>query len=155
MRNAIAGSWIYMIVIIFMVVLIAYVAITINYANAFEQNEYMIKAIEESEGFNNTSRARITQILKNKNATVQHGCPKDDEKYQYIGILDGVPDKRKKINKYDYCIGRQTVNVGGVDKQFYKIIVYFSFSIPVLGDLYAFQVAGETGGLVYVYDDTF
>ena len=63
MRTAISGTWVYAIVLIFMVIMIAYVAITLNYANTFEMGAETIKIIEESEGFNSRSEKKIASLF--------------------------------------------------------------------------------------------
>jgi hypothetical protein len=156
MKNAIAGTWVYMIVIIFMVILIAYVAITINYANTFEISEQMIKAIEQSEGLNQRSLEIMDGLIKDGNHTVTHGCGTDKKSDTFFyGVKDKVVSKTPNRNDYNYCIAREEMTIQGSKKYYYKVQIFFSFSLPVLGDLYAFTVQGETSGLSFVKDDYF
>ena len=160
MKNAIAGSWVYVIVLIFMVILIAYVAISINYSRAFETSELMIKMLEQNEGFNPTSRKKISEVITGNNATVKHGCGNNEGKRSsdgvfYYGVKGEYVDQNPKKSDYDYCITRTHKDVQGVRKYYYSTTIFFSFSLPVLGDLYAFSIPGETAAIIYIYDDKF
>jgi len=158
MKQAITGSWVYVIVLIFMVIMIAYVAISINYSRAFELSENIIKEIEMQEGFNDKSRKNIAILFKQHNTTVKHGCgndPKNDMIYYGVNVAGSNIAENDDSKKYDYCVARSDVTISGTTKYYYSTKVFFSFSLPVLGDLFAFTIPGETSGLVYIYDDTF
>jgi hypothetical protein len=81
--------------------------------------------------------------------TTKSSCP--DGMY---GIIDTEVDKKPSGAKYDYCVGRsQITGDDGVTKCYYDTMVYFSFSLPVLGDLFRFKIPGQTAGMRYVNDD--
>jgi len=151
MRNAIAGTWVYATVLIFMVVLIAYVTIQINYAHAYEISENVIKAIEEYEGLNKKSLDRIDKALSN-NHTVVGGC-KEGEYGIVVGTSGTIKVDTKPKGKYSVCVNRTSLAVNGVTKCYYQTTIFFSFNLPVLGDLYSFKIPGETTGLRYTSDD--
>ena len=149
MKQAIAGSWVYVTVLIFMVILIAYVTISINYANAYELSEEVIKVVEQYEGFNDNSVKRINGILKNNVHTVKGSCREGE-----VGVYaDGVKyDKDAKGGAYDYCIKRTKGYSEGAYRYYYETTIFFSFSLPVLGDLFTFRIPGQTAGLRNVTD---
>ena len=158
MKGAISGAWVYVTVLIFMVILIAYVSITINYSNAYETSEYMIKSIEAHDGFNNNSINEIDAYIHDNIHTVKHGCNDSDITADNIaGVIEKHVDKPPRNGvKYDYCISRtELVGNDNIRRYYYQIYVYFSFSLPVLGDLYAFRIPGETAGLRYISNDQF
>ena len=157
MKEAIGGTWVYVTVLIFMVILIAYVSITINYSNAFEDSEYVIKALEQYEGYNATSRNMIQEYMSQNVHTVKHVC--SDSLTGYTDTYGGIGADRRQANgsneKFDYCIARTSnLSHDGVTRCYYHTMVFFTFSLPVLGDLYAFKIPGETSGLRHVSDDT-
>ena len=158
MKSAISGAWIYAIVLVFMMILIAYVTVTINYAHTFELSEHMLKIIEQSEGFNGNSRKKINQYLESQHHTIQNYCNVntfEDKVYGIVGESDITEIKGNKDKKYDYCISRTKITSQGTTRCYYRISIFFAFSVPILGDLYAFNVPGETLGLTQVNDDTF
>ncbi|MCR4581021.1 MAG: hypothetical protein K5666_00725 [Bacilli bacterium] len=153
MRNSIAGTWVYATVLIFMVALIAYVTIQINYANAYEISENIIKAVEEYEGLNKKSLDKIDKLLSNTH-TVTGGC-KDGEYGIVHGTTGTIKVDTKPSGKYSVCVSRNSLAVNGVNKCYYQTTIFFSFNLPVLGDLYSFKIPGETMGLRYTTDDYF
>lgn len=158
MRTAISGTWVYAIVLIFMVILIAYVAITINYANTFEMSSDVIKIIEEGEGYNNRTRTKIEKYLRGNNQSAKHACNLNTlNKGCVIGVDGTNITKITGVNsgKYDYCMSRTKTTVQGKTTYYYQVSLFFNFSLPVLGDMWSFNVPGETAGMTYVTDDTF
>jgi hypothetical protein len=147
MKTAISGTWVYATVLIFMVVLIAYVTITINYSNAYEISENIIKAIEEYEGINGKSLDRIDSLMSNMH-TVKGSCSGDD-----AGIIDNqIYDTSKYPGPFDCCVSKNEHTINGVTKYYYSTTIFFSFSLPVLGNLYSFKIPGETMGMRYTTD---
>ena len=152
MKTAISVTLVYATVLIFMVILIAYVTIQINYARAFEISENMIKAIEEYEGFNPSSRQIIDNLIKNNTHTVMGGC---NAKEGEMGVTGTNVETSPKTGIYNYCISRTSMTVNGVTKCYYRLNIYFSFGLPVLGDIFKFKIPGETSGIRYTTDDKF
>ena len=149
MKTAITGAWVYIIVLIFMVILIAYVSITINYSRSFEYSSNLIKSIEQNDGLNSTSLQEINYYLHNNGHSVTGSCP--DE---YYGVSNGSVDKHPKGTNYDYCVRRTSITGDdGITKCYFDTVVYFSFSLPVLGDLFKFKIPGQTTGMRYLKDD--
>ena len=50
MRQAIGGAWLYGIVIVFMMFMIAYVSATLNYSRAYKTKTQVVNIIEEYQG---------------------------------------------------------------------------------------------------------
>ena len=149
MRNSIAGTWVYATVLVFMVVLIAYVTITINYSNAYEISENIIKAIEQYEGINPKSLEQIERLMNNTH-TVKGNCGTDDD---FVGINGNTATKTtNNPGPYSVCVARSDHTVNGVTKYYYSITIFFSFNLPVLGDLFTFKIPGETMGIRYPTD---
>ena len=146
MRQAIAGSWVYVTVLIFMVIMIAYVTISINYANAYELSEEVIKVIEQYEGFNSTSVQKVDNILTNNIHASKGTCAKKQGE-TVVGISGTTYDKNANRGPYNWCIKRTVGDSGGVKKYYYETTIFFSFSLPVLGDLFTFRINGQTAGL--------
>ena len=152
MKNSIAGTWVYATVLIFMVVLIAYVTITINYSNAYEISENIIKTIEQYEGINEKSLRQIDILISGNTHTVLGNCSGDNT----IGILNGRGFEASSGNgPYNVCVSRSMENVNGVYKCYYDTTIFFSFSLPVLGNLYSFKIPGSTMGIRYTTDNFF
>lgn len=153
-KQAISGTWVYATVLIFMVILIAYVTVTLNYSASYELSQNVIKSIEQYEGYNEKSRTAIDKILSNGNHTVKGGCQKGSEGTITVGGKIGkTPDAQEHLSgNYDYCIRKSKKNTDGVTKYYYDTTIFFSFNIPVLGDLFTFKIPGSTSGMRNVKD---
>lgn len=155
-KQAISGTWVYATVLIFMVILIAYVTVTINYSASYELSQNIIKVIEQYEGYNDKSRLAIDKILSSGNHTVKGSCKTGGAGSATIGGRIGKqPDKEEKLSgTYDYCIKKTKKKTDGVEKYYYETTIFFSFNIPVLGDLFTFRIPGSTSGMRNVKDCT-
>ena len=149
MKEAINGSWVYITVLIFMVILIAYVSISINYSRSFEYSSNIIKSIESHDGLNSTSLKEISNYMHNNGHTTKGACRGD-----YYGVRDETVYKEPGTGRYDFCIRRdKVIGDDGIVRCYYETQVYFSFSLPVLGDLFMFQIPGQTAGMRYTRND--
>ena len=152
MRTSIASTWVFGIVMTFMVILIAYVSVQINYSRTYEISENIIKIIEEYEGINSMSLEKIDALLHTKH-TVTGKCQKDVYQYGISGkaafSLNSKPNEL-----YNVCVGRTSLQVNGVTKCYYKTQIFFGFNLPVIGEYFKFRVTGETTGLRYTPSDS-
>ena len=153
MKQAISGTWVYITVLIFMVILIAYVTISINYANAYELSEEVIKIVEQYEGINSKSRNKIDNILTNNVHATKGSCQKGASGEAVIGVSGQQYDQSLNKGPYNYCVKKTKGNADGTVKYYYETTIFFSFSLPVLGDLFTFRIYGQTAGLRNVTDD--
>lgn len=155
MRESIGGAWIFMIVIVFMSILIAYIAISINYSTAYRLKSAMVTKLEEYDGLNNTSINELEQMISSYGYR-QTGYCRSDDGNKYFGVLNGhITENPTK--KQNYCIYRDKRDAtgGSEAKYYYEITVFFGFNLPVLGDIYTFKVGGETGPIYYPNDNYF
>ena len=155
MRQSIGGAWIFMIVIVFMSILIAYIAISINYSNAYKLKSAMVTKLEQYDGFNNTSINELNQLIKSSGYR-QTGFCRSDDGNKYFGVLNGHVNQNP-TTKQNYCIYRDKRDAtgGSEAKYYYEVTVFFGFNLPVLGDIYTFRVGGETGPIFYPNDNYF
>lgn len=150
MRESINGAWLIGIIMVFMAVFIAYTAISVNYSNAFLMRTKMITVIEQYEGMNPNSVRAIKKIIDSYGYRNYGAC-----KEGTIGVRDEVVDRRPSGKKYHYCVGRTYRYKGdstNSEKYYYSVNVFFDFNLPVLGDIFKFNVAGETNAIAYPYD---
>lgn len=149
MRESIGGAWLLGIVLVFMSVFIAYIAITINYSNAYKLKTEMVTAIEQYEGINPTSLSKLDSLIKSHSYRNTMMCPTNENDI-VLGITDGVVTVNP-TTRQSYCVTREFQS-GSEDKYYYNVIVSFDFSLPVLGDLFNFKVSGETNVINYPND---
>ncbi len=156
MRNSIGGAWVFSIVLVFMMVLIAYISIQINYSNAYKLKTSMITRLEQYEGFNNTSKAELDGLVRDNGYRQRGLCREPSNGEKYFGVLNGTVTESPDTPQ-NYCVYRNVIDEkdGKEAKYYYSIDVFFGFNLPVVGDLYTFKVNGETGAMYYVNDNYF
>ena len=160
MRESINGAWLIGIIMVFMAVFIAYTAISINYSNAFLMRTKMITIIEQYEGLNGSSLESNKKIMDSYGYTNTGNCPSDS-----VGVRGVIADRNPRGKRYNYCVTRtvhyerdHSLKSGhGTDlaRYYYSLNVFFDFNLPVLGDIFKFNVSGETNAIYYPYDHYF
>lgn len=156
MNKSISGLWLFAIVIVFMMLLIAYVAISINYSNAYKLKTTLVTKLEQYDGWNNTAKAEIDSLLTSSGYRQTGFCQVPEDRSKYIGVLNGHITENPQTRQ-NYCISRtkRGGQNGGEDKYYYELTLFLGFNLPVLGDLYTFKITGETSAIYYPRDNTF
>ena len=156
MRDSINGVWVLGIVMVFMAIFIAYVAISINYSTAYTLKSKIVTIIEEYEGMNNTTISKIDAVIRDNAYYNKFTCRPAE------GIADtrvfGITDMNATLNPttpQSYCVTRDYRNAtDGTETQYYYTVT-FAFDLPILGNILNFRVSGETNGLLYPNDTLF
>ncbi len=158
MRDSINGVWVLGIVMVFMSIFVAYIAISINYSKAYTLKSEMVTIIEQYEGMNNTSIEKIDALLRNNSYFNRLMCKSSDvsKDPSVYGITNGHATLNPNT-KQSYCVTRdyREATDGTETQFFYTVTVAFAFDLPLLGDILDFRVSGETNGLLYPNDTLF
>ncbi len=143
MREAIGGSWIFTIVVVFIVLFSSYLAISVNYSKAFKVKNRIITIIEQNEGLNSAAQGDINNYLSGVGYFVYSSCSPGEIGYE----------KNNTNTGYRYCVSKRESGAGTLKKTYYKVRVFFRLDLPVIGGLFVFPVTGETKA-VYFANDT-
>jgi hypothetical protein len=173
MRDSIAGAWLYSLVLIFMVILVAFISISINYNKAYKLKTSVVNVIEQNQGVNPKAVETIGKYLNNNgylNGKVCRRLFKNGQKYLEIdnGVSSGVKTKGsgdEDSKPAQVCITRTKYNmtndaeyvargVKGTSQidYYYDVYMFFSFSLPVFGEVFKFNVVGTTNAIHYPND---
>lgn len=153
MRDSINGLWLIGIVMTLMVFIIAFVAISLNYSNAYRMKSEMVNAIEQYNGINGNTVQKLDSIANSYGYRTAKKCAKKDG-IDVIGVKDGYVTKNP-TDAQNYCIYRtasaQLCNsVYTCETRYtYGIDVFFTFDLPLFGNVFTFTVNGETNELLY------
>ncbi len=156
MREAIGGTWIIQLVIIFMLIFVAFLALSLNYSKAFQIKNDMLTMIEKKEGITTTddgSIALINNYLLSSGYRVRHSCPENSYGVSNLEstAIESVSDTGKQ---YYYCVQKiSSPSTNHPDKVFYRINVFFYFNLPVIGDIFRFDISGTTNDIIYPADN--
>lgn len=159
MKEAIGGTWILGIVIVFIVLFTSYLALSVNYSKAFKVKNKVIEIIEENEGLTSDAQTKITQYLNDVGYFVYGPCNREQDTDDLLenGYGDVVGCEKKvaaaNTQKYKYCVA--TRNAGNDDilqRKYYKVTVFFKFDLPLFDEVFTFPVTGETKAVYFAKD---
>ena len=144
MREAIGGTWIFSIVIFFIVLFTGYLAVSVNYSKAFKVKNGIINIIEQNEGLNTAAQSQIDNYLNGVGYYVYSTCSTSEGEKGY-GTNNTNSGNR-------YCISKRESGEGTFRKTYYKVRVFFRLDLPVFGSLLVFPVTGETKAVYFAND---
>lgn len=165
MREGISVTAIFQIVIIFILLFTAIMAMTINNSSAFSVKDKMINAIEENNGialFDNGASldANLVKPMQEASYRITGKCPKGEG---FIGYdRNGIPvssdgkasvcirkvivnDAIDDIYNSKYNSGTKKVLVGDFYRGYYfQVIMYYQLEMPIINGVYNLQTKGDT-----------
>ena len=138
MREAVGSTFLFKLMIIFIFFFASFLAIAINYSQAFRTKNQIINVLEQYVGLNSSSRDVISNMTVNSGYYREVDCEGRNEGVQ-INNNDGLP-----IN--GVCIDSKSIvdENNGAEKTYYQVTTYVSFNFPVIGNIFTFPVKGET-----------
>lgn len=148
MREAIGGTWLFQIVIIFILLFTAFMCLSINHSKAFNVKNTIIKTIERSEGLDLTTEApdnetiqTIVNYLNEISYRTTGNCPNGYTGYNRSGKLDS--------NNSAFCIYKQGSTITDTyneipDSSYYRVVVFFQLDLPIFNEAFNFKVTGDT-----------
>lgn len=151
MREAIGGTWLTQLVILFMLIFVAFLALSLNYTKAFKIKNELLTIIEKREGLtqgDNGSIAIINNYLKANNYGVTKAC--EVGSYGVADLNNNVAELvANRSKKYHYCVTKiKSPSSNNEGKVYYNVNIFFYFNLPVLGDVFKFDVNGSTGDII-------
>ena len=155
MRQAIGSTWIMQLVIVFMLIFVAFLALTINYTKAYKIKNELLSMIEKYEGPNSGedhSISIINNYLKYNGYHSVGTCSDDSFGSTSLDSSTLVPVTQG--DKYYYCIRRMSTSTQTFPNRVsYGLEAFFKFNLPLLGDIFTFRVTGETIDINWPNDD--
>ncbi len=147
MRESIGGTWLTGIVIVFMLIFVAFLALSINYTKTFQMKNDILTMIEKKEGFTDGSGGSIELInnyLKSNNYHTKGRC--EDGSYGVSNLDSASAEYVSGASKqYYYCVKKINATTNKYKKKvYYKADIYFYFNLPVVGDIFKFNIDGTT-----------
>lgn len=154
MREAIGGTWIFSIVIVFIVLFTSFLAISVNYSKAFKVKNGIVNIIEKREGISDATVDEISDYLNSVGYLVYSSCP-DYVASQSNESAHGFEASNTNSRKFKYCIAKTEDTNGNIKKTYYKVTVFFRVDLPIMGEIFTFPVTGETKPIYFPKNDVF
>ena len=152
MRDAVGGSLLLNLVVIFTGIVIIFFVGIIAYSKAYKVKNRIIELVERNEGYPSSSedaefeKEIITELSKVGYRVVSERitndkCSRDSSRGNCVN---------KNTTYYYYCVCEHSDSVSSGTS--FEVITYVQFEFPVIGDLITFPVKGETKVLGKSYD---
>lgn len=125
MSESIGHTFIYNIIILFIVIVFAFLMGTLSYYKAFKVNNKIIHSIEKYEGYNELSKNEIHNSLSTIGySTETVNC---NEEYKGMTLVS------KQINdNFRYCIYIDDENPSKDGYYIYGVLTYMNIDLPVV-----------------------
>ena len=143
MRDAVGGTFMIYVFLIFLAVYITFVAVAFNYARAFRVKNKVIDIIEQSEGIEDYNNISNESVLGQINTYL------NEVSYR----VNGINENTKHCTGYDhvdtergYCISRESSvsDIDGGTASYYKVVTFIRLEIPFMDLGFTIPVKGET-----------
>jgi len=155
MKEAIGGSWLFNIVIFFVILFTGYLCLSINHTKAFNVKDDIVKIIERNNGFkeelnnvnasNNVVIKEIVESLQKFGYRSTSKCPDADGGQFWYGYdRDGNRDNGN--NNSSFCIREvdATSGLGGAKTVYYQVVVFYQLDLPIVNSIFGFKLKGDT-----------
>ena len=139
MREAFGGAFTIKLMLIFLAIYIAFIAVALNYAKAFRVKNRIIDIIEQNEGIDSYDDTKEGSVIGNINSylnTVGY----------YVNLANIKNNNTENINCYDrgYCIEETTAPVtDGITSKYYKVTTYININFPFFKLNFNIPITGE------------
>lgn len=151
MKESISESWIIQIVAAFILLFVAFLSLMISYSKCFKTKNEVISIAEKYRGFTDVSVPIINGYLNNSNYKGAGRCENLTDAQGSYGMPVGgnTLEEIQDDQQYRYCIYRRTSdNIKDWDGTgtlvTYEVVMFYSFNIPFLGNIFTFEVSGNT-----------
>jgi len=127
MSGPVGHTFIYNLIIVFIVIVFAFLSGTISYYKAFKVNNRIIYSIEKFEGYNRLSKSEIEGTLRTIGYTIdsEWTCPTEYKGMNLIKV-EGSPEQ------FRYCIYLQKEQIKHNEYYTYGILTYMNLDLPVV-----------------------
>ena len=145
MRDSVGGTWLFGLIITFMLIFVGYLTLMINYSTVFKNKNEVVHMIERYEGMSDSTKILINNYLRNSGYSSRGRCPTEEGWMGIEELSSSAIAKEDSTNAY-YCYKK--TEAGG-DSAYYDVRLFLHFDIPVLGQLGSFDIKGQTIKIKY------
>lgn len=126
MNGPIGHTFIYNLVILFIIIVFAFLSATLSYYKAFKVNNRIIHAIEKFEGYNEFSRTEINDVLTNFGYSTDNAKCKGEYKDMYLKTLG---------EGFKYCIYIDSEQPKKNEYYTYGVLTYMNLDLPIINNI--------------------
>ncbi len=137
MREAFGGTFTIQLILLFLAIYIAFIAVALNYAKAFRVKNQIINIIEQNEGFDFDNSAE---------GSAQNEIQKYLGRVSYYVNLTNIKNNNINDNYKCYSEGYCVEKMGSTDIEgtYYKVTTYVNIDMQVFNLKFTIPIQGET-----------
>lgn len=160
MREAIGGTWIFQVVIVFILFFTGFMCLNINRSKAFSVKDQILQTIQSYNGIDLKSSyeedsigafADIVSYISNNSYRTTGVMPTDEvpeDGIRQCYTRDGKQTETSPV----FCITKIPVTSGATlefneelpKMYYYQVVVFYQLDLPVFHELFNFRVVGNT-----------
>ena len=156
MREAVGGALTIQIILVFMVLINAYLAFSVNYTKAFRVKNEIISIIEKNEGFTGENLSSANCGAGEQNAYCEIAEYLNNMAYGVDMTAYRCPEGYTAVRDLSFCYKVTNQAIDGTTNQdsiymgsYYSVITFVNINIPIIKNVFGampsiFGVAGET-----------
>lgn len=127
MASSIGHTFLYNLIILFIIIIFAFIAGTLSYYKAFKVNNKIVHAIEKYEGYNKFSKEEIDRILSNIGYSLEYvNCSQEYNNMFFVDALD---------YSFNYCVYIETETPQKDTYYSYGVLTYMKLDLPIINIL--------------------
>ena len=144
MRESIGGTWLFQIVIVFILLFAGYICLSINHSKAFAIKNDIILELQRNGSYNATAQKNVESLLKKAGYRTSGRCENGYTGYDRNGKAISNPNSSNAV----FCLKQfnlQSIYPEYPVSYYYKVQVFYQLDLPVLNSITSFKVVGDTG----------
>ena len=154
MREAIGGTWLFNLVIFFVLLFAGYMCLSINYTRAFNVKDKIINELERNGGVktfdrNDTAINRIVDYMGQVGYRTTGSCDGYDYGCDRQGNCQTIGNT---TTRYAFCLSEvkagDTYTLARTDEfwyvSYYKVQVFYHLDLPIIRSAFQFSIKGDT-----------
>ena len=141
MKESIGTSYLFQIVVVFVLLFTGYLCLSINYARSYAVKNNIVNSIQREKDFNDVSRNKIAKYLADVGFKSTGKCPDGYEAFDSSGNTQG--DGKTGV----YCVQKvifQDARDDLKEKDYYRVVVFYKLDLPIFGSVFSFKNYGDT-----------
>ncbi len=142
MKETTSTMWTFQMIIVFMLIFAAFLALILVYSKAFSIKNRFLSIIEKYDGITQESLLIMNNYAKSHNYKAKAHCPGDRDKTWYgVNVEDNSYEVSDDSRYYSYCFSQERDARGLI---YYNIVVFYRFNLPVLNSLGGYRIDGRS-----------
>ncbi len=148
MRESQGATFLFQIVIVFVLLFTGYLCLSINYARAFRVKDEVVNIVERNKGYVDVTQKEVAAYLKKVGYRTTGKCDNDiDDQNGPYTAYDANGESQGTGNKGVFCM-RKVVSNSGDDETptrvYYQVQVFYRLDLPIFSDTFVFKASGDS-----------